>query len=496
MLYLTMSDLADWIGKVHKYPGRTKKPKKTEVVVRLAKNIGAIQISNELTLIERKIMNLVLLNALTIEKDELFHSQKTMVKDERTFYQIDLEYIEQALEWDKHSHRDRIKKSFRNLVETSLRFNVLGKQKTDGGKWNVTASLLSAIITNDDDGENSNIIYYCFSDPIKDVIITPTLYGSLNIEIQKHIDSKYALALWEYLKGEISITGQTAYLTEYVAIENYTELIAGSHSEYKVFKDINRFLIKDPLETLNTKTDLKAEVEYKKTGKKVTDLRFRVTNGGIEMQYSAPRPSQAELFDKQDQNLTQNARPDGVQEYLTQKINALLIKHKISQKKRDELLTKYSPTHIEANVQFILFDETYKANTNKAPLIIKAIEDNYANFGSDGQQERFAAISKLIWELKSIINPFDKQSRNFLRNLIQDYQISKDRRKKEDIDYAKQKLKIGIENFNNIMAKLNGLSVPQQLILKDIGFETELQMWQTLFTSKEAFDSIQQELNS
>lgn len=45
------------------------KPKKREIILSLPKNIGAIQISNDLTLVERKIMNAILWNAFNIEED-------------------------------------------------------------------------------------------------------------------------------------------------------------------------------------------------------------------------------------------------------------------------------------------------------------------------------------------------------------------------------------------------------------------------------------------
>ena len=44
------------------------KPKKREIILNLPKNIGAMHISNDLTLVERKIMNIILWNAFNIEK--------------------------------------------------------------------------------------------------------------------------------------------------------------------------------------------------------------------------------------------------------------------------------------------------------------------------------------------------------------------------------------------------------------------------------------------
>jgi len=172
------------------------KPKKREVILNLPKNIGAMHISNDLTLIERKIMNIILWNAFNIEKD-IITNEKSFNKDNKKIYSLDLSAIEDVLGWDRYIHRMDIKKSLKKLVSTSLQFNILKKQNTDSGRWNITSSLLSDVATDNDD--NTNEIYYAFSHGIKDIIIKPTLYGWINLEEQKSIDSKYTLALLEYL---------------------------------------------------------------------------------------------------------------------------------------------------------------------------------------------------------------------------------------------------------------------------------------------------------
>ena len=88
------------------------KSKKKTIQLMLPKNIGAIQISNDLTLVERKIMNIILLNAFNIEKDSFF-AEKSFNKDNKKFYCINVSEIEDALGWDKYTQRSDIKKSLK-----------------------------------------------------------------------------------------------------------------------------------------------------------------------------------------------------------------------------------------------------------------------------------------------------------------------------------------------------------------------------------------------
>ena len=106
------------------------KPKQKKVILMLPKNIGAIQISNDLTLIERKIMNIILWNAFNIEKENIT-ADKSFSQDNKKFYSIAISHIESVLGYENSKHRAELKNHFLKLVETSLRYNILHTQKTD-----------------------------------------------------------------------------------------------------------------------------------------------------------------------------------------------------------------------------------------------------------------------------------------------------------------------------------------------------------------------------
>ena len=195
----------------------------------LPKNIGAIHISNDLTIVERKIMNIILWNALRAEQKQIAIKNST---DNKKYYKITLSEIIEYIGWDSSNNISHIKSALEKLVSTTLRFNILAKQKTDGGKWNVVTNLLGAVIYQDDGHE----IHYCFNDVIKDIVIKPTLYGMLDFTIQQNITSKYTLALWEYLTSELSVSQNRKCTTEFLSIKEYVELIAGRNVKYEEFK--------------------------------------------------------------------------------------------------------------------------------------------------------------------------------------------------------------------------------------------------------------------
>jgi len=470
------------------------KPKKREVILSLPKNIGAIQISNDLTLVERKIMNAILWNAFNIEEDN-FAVAKSFNKDDKKFYSISISAIEDILGWDKYVSRGEIRKALDKLVSTSLKFNILKKQNTDGVRWNITSSLLSDVVTDNDD--NINEIYYAFSHGIKDIIIMPKLYGWINLEEQKNINSKYTLALLEYLQGSIAVARRTETRTEYIALEDYKKLIAGDNSNYDEFKDVSRKYIKNPLKELNDKTTLTATANFKKSGRKVTEISFDVKKDECNSSYQTLELN----FESGNNDIVQkpsNIISQGVAtpSQDTRKINELMINHNISEKKRKEFIESFSADYIEANLKYFSKQKEWKDKMKDIPagLLIKAIEDNYANHGKEkGEME---LRQKYIFELRTILNPIvDKTDKKFLRNILQDYQIYKDRRDKEQIKMVGFTLKEAFERIHFLKQELLKTGYNSEAsILQEIGIKTDEDFQRVLFFSKKDMELLKTEV--
>ena len=335
------------------------KIQKKPVALKLPKNIGAMHISNDLTLVERKIMNVILWNALYAEQQNLvLHHQDASKK----YYKITLKEIADYIGWDDSNNIATIKDAIKKLVETSLQFNILSKQKTDNGKWNVITSLLGGAIFHDD-GQN---ILYCFSDIIKDIILKPTLYGTLDLDLQQSISSKYTLALWEYLVGEVALNNQNC-TTEYLTIEDYVKLIAGNQTKYTEFRKINEKLIKKPSQELIEKTDFLLVPEYLKEGRKVVAVRF-----DLQTNKKKPKEGRVILSTNQHNNFPSSNAKTSVSE--------ILIELGISEGKRKKYITQYSDEYLLCNIDYIT-SKYGKTSSNIAGMSVKAIEENYANHG-------------------------------------------------------------------------------------------------------------------
>lgn len=356
------------------------KIQKTPVTLKLPKNIGAMHISNDLSLVERKIMNVILWHALKAEQQNLiFHHQ-----DKKKYYKITLSEITEYIGWDGSHNISAIKNSMKNLVETSLRFNIFDKQKTNDGRWNVITNLLGGAIFH----ENGQEILYCFSDIIKDIILKPTLYGTLDLELQQNINSKYTLALWEYLVGEIALNNHNC-TTEYLTMEDYVKLVAGSQTKYTEFRKISEKLIKKPSQELIEKTDIHFEPEYLKEGRRVVAIRF-----GVQPHKREPKARKVALNANQQDALLQISSNNQYE------INERLVDLGVSESKRKQYVNQHSKEYLLHNINYVT-SKYSKTSNNIAGMVVKAIEENYANYNvtrtSKQQLKAFADILKPIY---------------------------------------------------------------------------------------------------
>lgn len=91
------------------------------------------------------------------------------------------------------------------------------------------------------------------------------------------------------------------------------------------------------------------------------------------------------------------------------KINEILIKEKISEIKRKEFVLKYSDNHILENIEEAKSFAIKRKTEVSAPLIIKAIEENWSNSGLE--KEKMKEKQDLIEKLRTLIYSYNGVSK-------------------------------------------------------------------------------------
>ena len=222
--------------------------KDTQEVV---KHSAAIQIQNNITLLQRRAWNVLLANAY----DEL-PTQET--------HQVKVAELMEKLEFSSKND-EYLKGALKALVGCKVEWNVLDKDNK--WEWGVTTLLAEARI-------KDGVCNYAYGPMLRERLHNPNIYARISLSMQNKFDSKHALALWELcldFLDKIHNYGETPL----VPLERFRELMGIPETMYPQFKEFNRRVIKEPIEEVNAKTDFQITVEYQRRNRQVIAIRFK-----------------------------------------------------------------------------------------------------------------------------------------------------------------------------------------------------------------------------
>ncbi|MDD9975996.1 MAG: replication initiation protein [Candidatus Poribacteria bacterium] len=213
----------------------------------------AIQIQSRISLLQRRAWNVLLANAYNELPDKDIHS---------------VSIVELAAKLGfGDGNREYLKEVLKSIVDCKVEWNVLDKDKEE--EWGV-ASLLAEVRIRD------GICFYQFPHTLRLKLHNPRVYAKLNLRLQNRFKSRYALVLWEVCFDYFD-TDRDQGETPFIPLEVFKGLMGLEKDEYPVFKELNRNVIKPAVKEINDLTDFHVEVEQKRIGRPVAELKFRIT---------------------------------------------------------------------------------------------------------------------------------------------------------------------------------------------------------------------------
>ena len=213
----------------------------------------AIQIQGRITHLQRRAWNVLLANAYHELPNKEIHT-------------ISVSELAAKLGFDSHNY-EHLQESLRALRAFEVQWNILGKNNKE--EWGVAGLLAEARIV-------EGICRYSFSPHLRMKLYNPIMYTKLNLRLQNRFKSQYALVLWEVCFDYFD-TDRGQGETPFISIEKFRELMGLESDEYSAFAFLNRDVIKPAIKEINALTDYHVEVEQKRLGRKIAELKFRIT---------------------------------------------------------------------------------------------------------------------------------------------------------------------------------------------------------------------------
>ncbi|GAA6159992.1 replication initiation protein [Ruegeria sp. HU-ET01832] len=213
------------------------------------KNVAAIHISGKLTLLQRKLSNVLLLNAYDALTSATTHT-------------IDARTLAMMVGYNSNDF-DTLRSSLRALAETVAEWDMLDEKGRQ--EWGVSSLLSFAKL-------KGGVCEYAYSPALAQKLYDPKIYALINVQIQKNFSSGHGLALYENCYRFVR-TGSTGWWS----LDVFRKLMGVDGSDYySSFKHLNAKIIKPAVAEVNKSSDILVEADFQKKGRTVTDIRFRI----------------------------------------------------------------------------------------------------------------------------------------------------------------------------------------------------------------------------
>nr|WP_242652283.1 replication initiation protein [Limimaricola pyoseonensis] len=213
------------------------------------KNVAAIHIGGKLTLLQRKLSNVLLLNAY----DTLL-SQNVHRIDARTLCLM-IGYNSNDI--------DSLRDALRGLAETVAEWDMLDEKGRQ--EWGVSALLAHARL-------RDGVCDYAYSPALAEKLHDPRVFALINLDIQRRFTSGHGLALYENCYRFVR-TGSTGWWP----LEIFRRLMGVNDSDYyRSFKHLNAKIIKPAVAEVNRSSNILVEPEFKRLGRAVAEIRFKI----------------------------------------------------------------------------------------------------------------------------------------------------------------------------------------------------------------------------
>lgn len=316
---------------------------------------GAIEIiSSDVSLIQRKTWNILLANSYP----DISKKQS---------YKIPIANICRLLGYKDYIS---LSKSIEKLVSTTIKFNYL--QSRDKSEWLEITSLLAQATIKD------GYLTYGYSSMLQEKISSHEYYAKINLLIQKNIDSKYALILYEMAKNHY-IESKGYGFTPFIPIDDLRSILGCSNNKlYSDFKYFNARVIKRAVKEVNSKSEIKITAIPHRVKRVVDSIQFRIEakddKSGMLNALAGPKQRELQLA--------------GNELY-----NRLINEYEISAQQAVEIINNYDEDYIREKLVYVTQVKTKgKVKTSLGALTYDAIIKNYVIPAVEAPKKMLPAI--------------------------------------------------------------------------------------------------------
>ena len=258
----------------------------------LKKHVATVHTSGELSLVERKIANILLLNAY----DNLVSPNGSVPE-----HTIPVRYLGHMVGWDESKNVSSFKAALKTLQTTLIEFNLM---KDGSEMWQSMALIGWAKI-------HKGICTYSYMPQLAAKLHDPEVFATINVAVQRRFKGGYSLTLYENC-----VRYKNVKSTGWWELDKFRRLLGADAETYDDFKRLSAFVIQKAQKEINDISDIKIAVEYRREGRKVVALRFAIEENPQQSLFGPNPLDDDELATIRASDIFQRLREHGIGERL------------------------------------------------------------------------------------------------------------------------------------------------------------------------------------
>lgn len=212
------------------------------------KHVAAIHIAGKLSLLQRKLYNVL-----------LFNSYDNLLTRER--HEIKIRELCELAGFDSNNHQV-LKDTLVSLAKIQVTWNILDDDGDD--VWGVSSMIAEAVI-------RKGVCSYAYAPSLREKLYNPAVYARINLSVMGRFGSSYALALYENT-ARFRQVGSTGWHEVTV----WRQVLGIQEEEYRQFKELNKKVLKPAVAEINATSDILLEMEFQRERQRIHAIRFRI----------------------------------------------------------------------------------------------------------------------------------------------------------------------------------------------------------------------------
>jgi hypothetical protein len=311
------------------------------------KHVGAIHVSGQLSLIQHKASNILLINAY----------EDLLAKEQHRISVIELA---NAIGFDSNN-LDYLKEALKGMIGVILEWNLLDQKGNED--WEAMPLLSYVRI-------NRGHCYYAYPEELRRKLYNPEVYAIVSAAIQQKFTSAPALKLYENLARYRRV--QT---TGWIDLELLKKMLGVEESDYyQEFKRLNSKVLKPAVEEINQTTDLLVAMQPPlRESRRVVAVKFRIEDNPQLPLFQRPAERQA----IEGQVVTEGEVASPHSEDTRSASYDRLLTFGLTDHQANKAIAKFDDAYIEENLAVV--EQDYRAGKvqNLRAYTVAALRDDY-----------------------------------------------------------------------------------------------------------------------